>query len=263
MRGILRYARRHRVLTVITALATLMLSLAVVAVPQQARATIGTNDYPYASGWCHTWNGMHNTPPTTPSTSNCTNQNVDSWGFLEGECTSFVAWRINTDDKYPFTNNMGGGHWGSAYQWKDNDAALGYSHTTTPAIGSVAWWPKGGYHPFGHVAYVDSVTYSGTTPTFVTVEEYNAQNDHGYDTRTIAVGGTDYPAEFLHIHDIPGTPVTAGPDDPIGHFDDMHQVAAGMRLTGWAHDPNTSSPIEVDVYEGRVTAKVFPLFTGL
>jgi hypothetical protein len=40
-----------------------------------------------------------------------------------------------------------------------------------------------------------------------------------------------------------------GPD-PFGQLDSAKRVAGGVRVSGWAIDPDTSSPIEVHVYVG-------------
>ena len=44
------------------------------------------------------------------------------------------------------------------------------------------------------------------------------------------------------------TPTT--PDDPKVNIESATQVAAGVRLVGWAYDPNTTNAVEIDVYEG-------------
>ncbi len=200
----LRMSRARRF--VIAALAAVLMStVVVVGSAKPASATLGTNDYPNGANWCQTWTGMHLTPPTVPNTGNCTSQYVDSWGFYDAECVSFIAWRMNNDNGVAFTNNMKGpngvtGHWGIAYQWEANATTIGYSYDTTPASGSVAWWDAD-YHnasSSGHVAYVDSVNPNGS----INVEEYNALNDHGYDTRTITQTGGSWPSQFIHIKDL-------------------------------------------------------------
>lgn len=37
-------------------------------------------------------------------------------------------------------------------------------------------------------------------------------------------------------------------NNPVGHLDVVAQVPGGIRLVGWAFDPNTTSPINVDIY---------------
>src|SRR5690349_5750841 len=91
------------------ALLALLSALMVLVAPQGASATVGIDDYP------------SNLKTATQDSV------VDPWGFYNRECVSFVAWRLNNDDGLAFSNNMGGGHFGNAYQWKDNAVALGYA----------------------------------------------------------------------------------------------------------------------------------------
>jgi surface antigen len=87
---------------------------------------------------------------------------VDPWGFYNRECTSFVAWRLNSLG-IAFSNNMKGGHFGNASNWANNASSLGYGVDHTPTVGSVAWWSS------GHVAIVFSVNSDGSA----NVEQYN------------------------------------------------------------------------------------------
>ena len=204
-----------------------------------AHATLGTNDYP------------------SNLASAAKDSAIDPWGFYNRECVSFVAWRLNNDNGVAFTNNMNGGHWGNAYQWPGNATALGYAFNAVPAPGSVAQWAMNydGAGSAGHVAYVDSVNLNGDgSVASIVVEEYNHDGTGHYDTRTITSGSTSWPSGFIHIKDLPGGTVQTGPDDPKGNFEAMSQVSAGVRLTGWALDPDTSNSIEVDVYEGTCCA---------
>jgi surface antigen len=96
------------------------------------------------------------------------------------ECVDFVAWRLNRDAgsySAPFKwvwstlTPLGG----NASQWRYNWEAKGWPTSTTPIVGSVAWF-------YGnHVAYVKSVNADGT----VTIEEYNWGGNGEYDQRTL------------------------------------------------------------------------------
>jgi surface antigen len=85
------------------------------------------------------------------------------------ECVDFVAWRINRDQgsyaepfKWVWSNLTPNG--GSASQWKSSWVAKGWPTSTTPVVGSVAWFGSA-----NHVAYVKSVLEDG----YVVLEEYN------------------------------------------------------------------------------------------
>ena len=160
----------------------------IVSVVEPASATLGTNDYP---------SNLALVPQDSV---------IDSWSFYNRECTSFVAWRLNHDNGLAFTNNMSGGHYGNAYEWKDNAVALYGSsvYNGTPAKGAVAWWDAyhGGAYGTGHVAYVDSVNANGS----INIEEYNFSVTGGYSQRTIQSGSTNWPDGFLHLKDIVANP---------------------------------------------------------
>lgn len=139
-----------------------------------ASASVGSNDYPYAS--------------SAPDT-------VDQWNFYTRECTSFVAWRINNDLGIPFTNQYGnpaGGRWGNAEHWDDAAASIGIGVDGNPTANSVAVWDPGvgGVGSAGHVAFVMSVNGDGT----INVEEYNWVS-FAYDQRTISPSGL----HFIHF----------------------------------------------------------------
>jgi surface antigen len=106
---------------------------------------------------------------------------IDPWGFTTGECTSFVAWRLNRFGA--FRNGTGGRAWRDADHWDDNAAALGFAVTTRPAVGAVAHWNayEGFARGAGHVGYVARVNDDGTA----LVEDYNGLGDHAYRVRVL------------------------------------------------------------------------------
>jgi surface antigen len=101
------------------------------------------------------------------------------------ECVDFVAWRLNRDAgvtsapwKWDWSNLASG----SAYAWADEWVRRGRATSSTPIVGSVAWFP------YNHVAYVQAVNADGT----VTIEEYNQNSDHSYHVRTIPASSALY-----------------------------------------------------------------------
>ena len=100
--------------------------------------------------------------------------------YFYRECVDFVAWRLNRDagsTKAPFlydwsTLTPSGGN---AYQWKYAWQNHGWTTSTTPVAGSVAWYS------YGHIAYVKQVNADGT----IVVEDYNQSGMHIYDIRTV------------------------------------------------------------------------------
>ena len=106
----------------------------------------------------------------------------DPWGFYNRECTSFVAWRLNNTNHAAFSNRMSGGHFGDAGNWDNNARTLGFTVSSTPAVGAIAQTET-------HVAWVAAVG-NGT----VTIEEYNHHLDGTYSTRTVPT------STFVYIH---------------------------------------------------------------
>lgn len=105
---------------------------------------------------------------------------ADPWGFPKRQCTSFVAWYLNSHG-VPFaerTEGPGGvGTFGNASTWATGASAAGFVVSTKPAIGSIAQWRSAEpWHPGsasaspanacgsgGHVAVVLSVHSDGRT----------------------------------------------------------------------------------------------------
>lgn len=123
---------------------------------------------------------------------------VDEWNFYNRQCTSFVAWCLNSRNGVAFTNQYSGAaRWGNAKTWGTVAAQLGITVDANPAVGSVAWWNTGTY---GHVAWVRSVNGNN-----ITIEEYNWSKVGGYGERTISKSSVT--GGFIHIKDLSATVV--------------------------------------------------------
>jgi surface antigen len=110
---------------------------------------------------------------------------IDRWSMYSGQCTSWVAWRMEQLNGYFHNNGWRNGiqgHWGNAHEWNDNAVRLGYRVDRTPRTGAIAQWERnaGGASGRGHVAYISAV--NGTT---VTVQEYNWDSPRGFGTRSV------------------------------------------------------------------------------
>ncbi|MFJ5984520.1 CHAP domain-containing protein [Lentzea sp. NPDC092896] len=146
--------------------AVLVLVAGTVVAP--AGAWAGTDDYP--AQW-----------RTTPKDSL-----IDSWGYSNRECTSFVAWRLHSRNEFEMPRAIGNaGSWGSWF------AARGYAVNNTPAVGAIA-------ESAGHVAWVEAVNANAT----VTVEEYNYGFTGTYHERVVTAGSFRY----IHAKDIIALP---------------------------------------------------------
>lgn len=151
-----------------------------------------TDDYPYpAESACHANNECDG----------------DAWNFCEDNCTSWVAWKVNQAqgytnlnlpaNNYPFYNGMTSPALSHAKNWDTRLANVGYTVNNSPEPGCIAQWDETTSNPYGHVAYVHSVSSIGT----VTISEYNHSVACEYTTRTIASSSTQYPDNFIHILD--------------------------------------------------------------
>ncbi len=118
---------------------------------------------------------------------------VDEWNFYNRECTSFVAWCLNSRNGVHFTNQYKGVTWGHAKNWVNAAKRVGISVDSNPAVGSVGCSTSGNY---GHVVWVKSV--SGNN---VVIEEYNYGSNGAYHTRTVAKSAF----QWIHIQDITHT----------------------------------------------------------
>lgn len=111
-------------------------------------------------------------------------------GYYYRQCVDFVAWRLNRDQgvtsapwKWVWSNLTPWG--GDASQWKAAWQRHGWKVSSTPVVGSVAWFVG------DHVAYVHTISGSN-----VTIEEYNGEASRAYAMRTIpisSVGAFLYP----------------------------------------------------------------------
>jgi surface antigen len=122
---------------------------------------------------------------------------VDPWLFYNRECTSFVAWRLNSENQVAFDNYWQGEHWGNASNWRNAALAAGVPVDNNPTRGAVAWWRAGSAGSSrGHVAWVQTVGDGA-----ITIEEYNYLHAGRYDTRTISSSSSLWPSGFLHVKD--------------------------------------------------------------
>ncbi len=116
---------------------------------------------------------------------------VDSLSFYQGQCTSWVAYRLAELNGIAFTDFFGGmGMWGDASAWGRHARKLKIAVNSTPAVGSVAWYSS------GHVSYVEKVN----SATSVVISEMNYDTDNGFRVRTITTA-SGWPTGFIHIAD--------------------------------------------------------------
>ncbi|MCR4748576.1 MAG: RICIN domain-containing protein [Lachnospiraceae bacterium] len=128
---------------------------------------------------------------------------IDEWRFYNRECTSFVAWRLNSVNGVGFHNTYkcsGSLKWGDAKNWKTTAQKVGFKVDMNPAPGSV-YWKNGG--TWGHVAWVLSVDNNSKK---VTIEEYNWDSKFSGTYRKTTKNISDADG-YIHIKDISPTGV--------------------------------------------------------
>ena len=139
-----------------------------------------------------------------------TTNSLDSWGFTQRQCVSFVAWREAQAGR---AMNNAQQQWGSALHWDEAAARLGVAIGTRPVVGAIAqWnayersplWANGSSTPngwiqagsYGHVAIVKQVNSDGS----VIVEQYNLSGTRTYSLTRVKAprylydGVAGYPA---------------------------------------------------------------------
>ena len=129
----------------------------------------------------------------------------DSRGFLQGQCTSWVAFRLAARNGFSFSNWYAGRHWGNASEWGKVAKNIGHKPDKTPAIGSIGWYRR------GHVSYVEDVYSDGS----VLVSEMNTDGHNGFHFTVASPGMHSYPDKFIHLDDVvpvDTTPPTAPTD---------------------------------------------------
>lgn len=100
-----------------------------------------------------------------------TGYGTDSWGMYRRQCTSFVAFRLNSANGFSLPSG-----YGNAITWGSVAKKQGYTVDMNPAVGAVAWFGNGvnGAGGYGHVAWVAEVN-----GDMVTIEEYNYDYGQG------------------------------------------------------------------------------------
>jgi surface antigen len=160
-------------------IAVVMLAVVVVAAPAHAENP-SAYGYPYP-----------NAPDCNESTgANCV---ADRWSFFQGQCTSWVSYRINQLNHHPFNNfylQPKGQRWGHATQWAAAADRARIARNGTPAVGAIAWYAR------GHVGYVEQLNGDGS----VVMSEMNYNNHNAFRFRVIRPG-SDWPNGFIHVGD--------------------------------------------------------------
>jgi surface antigen len=147
--------------------------------------------------------------------SGCVN---DGLGFFQGQCTSWVAFRVAQRNGVAFSNWYAGVHWGNASEWAKVAKGVDIATNKVPATGAIGWYAR------GHVSYVESVNPDGS----IVISEMNIDGQNGFVVHTVYPGDASWPDKFIHVADVVPVDYTA-PEAPGSPRADT--VADGVRLT--------------------------------
>jgi surface antigen len=132
-------------------------------------------------------------PPACTHRGKCV---ADKWAFYRGQCTSWVAYRLNERSGISFSNYyLAKGRWGDAVHWEKQARRLKITVNTTPSVGAIAWYAATKPAPDGHVAYIEAVH----SRTSFVMSEMNYDADNGFWVHTITRATGDWPTEFIHF----------------------------------------------------------------
>lgn len=144
---------------------------------------------------------------------------ADAWGFFQGQCTSWVAYRLNQLNGVAFNNSYGGVRWGDASNWGAAARSLGIPVNGTPAKGAVVWYAS------GHVGYVEQVNSDGS----VLMSEMNQNRHNNFQLVTIR-SGSRWPSGFIHVRDLPDTPSAPTEGSLVSNNGYVYRIAGGAPL---------------------------------
>lgn len=119
---------------------------------------------------------------------------ADAWDMTQGQCTSWVAFRLNGKLGVAFDSEYRGVRWGHARDWGQTAREVGLRVDDRPAVGSVAWFEGSSPESVGHVGYVEEVRPGGE----VVMSEMNFDGHNGFRLRTITRHG-GWPSGFIHF----------------------------------------------------------------
>ena len=213
----------------------------VIGIPQEANADTG--GYPWAAATCQTSTQSYNGVAYCPNDNWVYNGGLyDTWGYNYRNCTSWVAWRLSTNNGYTMPRAIG-----DASAWGGYFSSHGVAVNSTPAVGAIAWESGG-----DHVAYVEAV--SGSS---VTISEYNehyypgntTEGDGLYETRTVASSAFEY----IHVKDLTGGGGGVGggggaPPPPYNTNLLSNASFEDGNFTSWGTDPVNGGTVNTAAY---------------
>lgn len=163
---------------------------------------------------------------------------IDDWGMYVRYCTSFVAHRLSSTNKFELPRA-----YGNAEAWGGRARSEGYTVDNHPSRGSVAWSAASSENwGYGHVAWVAAVN-----GDMVTVEEYNYGKRNAYNSRTVHKSAF---TGYIHFKDLThGAVASPVPSTPTSsHGLPAQGTYTFTERSGVKNEPTQASPNR-DFYE--------------
>lgn len=218
--------------------------VAIISQPPITWAAVDTGGYPWANAVAirpatYEW-GYTSCQPAMQAANKCkgftttklgrTYYYSDPWRYYVRNCTSYVAWRVQSELGVAIPG------WGNANNWDNMAQKLGYRVDNTPAIGAIAVWERN----YGHVAYVTGVNLDGS----VNIEQYNQ-----FGTGTFSRQSRVRAVHYIHIKDLVPAAVSPVP------------AAVSVPTTPLSTQPSisTENPAPLSVPEVPIQPPVVPL----
>ena len=212
------------------------------AIGMSQAASADTGGYPWAGATCQTSTQSYNGVAYCPNDNWVYNGGLyDTWGYNYRNCTSWVAWRLSTNNGYAMPRAIG-----DASAWGGYFSSHGVAVNSTPAVGAIAWESGG-----DHVAYVEAINGSN-----VTISEYNehyypgntTEGDGLYETRTVSSGAFEY----IHVKDLGGGGGGGGgggaPPPPYNTNLLSNASFEDGNFTSWGTDPVNGGTVNTAAY---------------
>ena len=143
-------------------------------------------------------------------------------------CTSYAAYRLYYSNPYmPSISNFD-----SAQYWASQAVSrVGATINSTPKVGDIAWWDATGVPAVGHVAYVDSVTYS-TSGALASIKVSDDNAGRLVTTNKILYPGVNtgtmiYPQKFIRF---PSYSSTGGGSRPPIAMNDLLSAPGSFEI---------------------------------
>ena len=169
----------------------------------------------------------------------------DDRGFFQGQCTSWVAFRLSQRNGISFSNWYAGRHWGDAVDWAKVAKSIGVKPDRIPGARRRRAGSSAATSPTS-----SQVNYDGS----ITLSEMNTDGANGFHFSTLYPSSAGWPDKFLHLHDVVPYDATA-PTAPGRPRVVAHQGRVGL---SWQRSADASGVVSYRVLRDGVQIGTSP-----